>query len=247
VAMSYEGGWRWQVRGGGQGKKHSKRLNPARRKKAAELAAKDAVPVPVSSKQVPPPVSSSEATPVPVSSKQAPPPVPMSSRATLGPRKRPRPADSLDTCIDTCFDIGLDEQPLLLVFDITAENTDERDSIVHSCHVKQFPEWPLPVTDRKEMYGHIFRNGGTCTLGSGKWSDINIAAMLEYVDSVSWMSDRTMKYGLYPGIEGWMEHVWPRCDVMRNTKLAELLQVNPLLKVASMQQPGLQPLFCLSL
>ena len=143
-------------------------------------------------------------------------------------------------------------QELLLVFDIDKMAIDEpideysRDMIVRFCHVLKFPEFPLRVTDRKEMFGHMLKAGGTCAHGIGVWSDVYIAELLRYVDSVTWMADRTMQYGLYSGSGEWMEHVWPRCDVEKHWKLGKLLQVNPQMKVASCQQPGLQPSIILS-
>ena len=145
------------------------------------------------------------------------------------------------------------EPQLVQVFDIAKKPMherdkpiDERDTIVHFCHVLQFPDWPLPVTDRKEMFGHVLKAGGICTHGIGIWSNVYIAELLKYVDSVTWLADRTMKYGLYRGSDEWMEHVWPQCDVEKHSKLGKLLQVNPQMKVASRQQPGLQPSIILS-
>ena len=109
-------------------------------------------------------------------------------------------------------------QELSLVFDIDKTAIDEpideysRDMIVKFCHVLKSPEFPLHVTDRKDFFGHMLKAGGTCAHGIGVWRDVYIAELLQYVDSVTWMADRTMQYGFAVAARGG----WNTCglDVM---------------------------------
>ena len=115
----------------------------------------------------------------------------------------------------------------------------EGDRIVISC--LRAVDVPLTCRDRKEMFGACLNAGGPCAYGIGAWKDEYIRGMLRYIDSVDWLHDLTMLFGLYPGSEECMEHVWPASDIAQCHTLAAFLQKHPEMRVVSRQVPGEYP------
>ena len=91
------------------------------------------------------------------------------------------------------------------------------------------------------MFGACLKAGGPCAYGVGVWKDEYIRDLLQYIDSVGWIYDRVMTFGMYRGSEECMKHVWPASDVVQNHTLAAFLQKYPEMRVVSRQGPGEYP------